>query len=128
MIRLLLDQGLPRSAAEILRRHGWEVVHTFEAGLSRATDVELLEVARREKRTIITLDADFHALLAVTNADSPSVIRIRQEGLRGDRLAELLVRIWPKITRQIDHGALVTVTDSAIRIRSLPVDRNPTDE
>ena len=124
MIRLLLDQGLPRSSAAILRTAGWDVVHTFETGLSRATDIELLEVARREKRTLVTLDADFHALLAVANADLPSVIRIRLEGLRGENLAELLVSIWPKISRQIEKGAMVKVTGSALRIRRLPINQN----
>lgn len=124
MIRLLLDQGLPRSAVAVLQKVGWDVVHTFEVGLSRAADVELLEVARRESRTVVTLDADFHALLAVANANSPSVIRIRLEGLRGENLAELLISIWPKISRQVEKGALVTVTESALRIRRLPIDQN----
>lgn len=124
MIRLLLDQGLPRSAVAVLKKVGWDVVHTFEVGLSRAADVELLEVARRESRTVVTLDADFHALLAVANANSPSVIRIRLEGLRGENLAELLISIWPKISRQVEKGALVTVTESALRIRSLPINQN----
>ena len=124
MIRLLLDQGLPRSAVAVLQKVGWDVVHTFEVGLSRAADVELLEVARRESRTVVTLDADFHALLAVANANSPSVIRIRLEGLRGENLAELLISIWPKISRQVEKGALVTVTESALRIRSLPINQN----
>jgi predicted nuclease of predicted toxin-antitoxin system len=124
LIRLLLDQGLPRSAVAVLQKVGWDVVHTFEVGLSRAADVELLEVARRESRTVVTLDADFHALLAVANANSPSVIRIRLEGLRGENLAELLISIWPKISRQVEKGALVTVTESALRIRSLPINQN----
>jgi predicted nuclease of predicted toxin-antitoxin system len=124
VIRLLLDQGLPRSAVAVLKKVGWDVVHTFEVGLSRAADVELLEVARRESRTVVTLDADFHALLAVANANSPSVIRIRLEGLRGENLAELLISIWPKISRQVEKGALVTVTESALRIRSLPINQN----
>ncbi len=121
MIRLLLDQGLPRSAATVLRTAGWDVVHTFDAGIQQATDLELLETARREERTVVTLDADFHALLAVTNAGSPSVIRIRREGLRGEQLAELLITIWPRISRQIAQGAMVTVTESDLRIRRLPI-------
>lgn len=36
-MRLVLDQGLPVSAASILRTAGWDVVHASEAGLNRAT-------------------------------------------------------------------------------------------
>ncbi|MGH8285469.1 MAG: DUF5615 family PIN-like protein [Steroidobacteraceae bacterium] len=38
MIKILLDQGLPRSAAARLREAGWDAVHAAEVGLERATD------------------------------------------------------------------------------------------
>jgi len=61
--------------------------------------------------------------VAVANDTSPSVIRLRLEGLRGQGLAELILRIWPQIESQIRHGALVTVTTKAIRVRLLPIER-----
>lgn len=67
------------------------------------------------------LDADFHALLAVSNACYPSVIRARMEGLRGPELAQLLLDIWPSIEAKVHEGAMVTVTARAIRIYLLPV-------
>ena len=121
MNRILLDQGLPRSAAKILGIQGWDVLHTGEIGLSNASDREIIEYARKEGRVVITLDADFHAILAVENAREPSVIRIRQEGLRGDALAELIEKIWPKIQSQLETGALVTVTERSIRVRKIPI-------
>ena len=66
MIRLLLDQGLPRSAASILVESEWDALHVGDLGLSRATDKEIIEYARRENRICVTLDADFHAILAFT--------------------------------------------------------------
>jgi predicted nuclease of predicted toxin-antitoxin system len=83
VIRLLLDQGLPRSTVELLRADGWDVVHACQCDLSTARDEQILEYARGENRVICTLDADFHSILAVTGAASPSVVRIRQQGLRG---------------------------------------------
>jgi len=119
--RILLDQGLPRSAVKILGIRGWDVLHTGDIGLSNASDREIIEYARKEGRIVITLDADFHAILAVENAREPSVIRIRQEGLRGDALSELIEKIWPKIQTQLETGALVTVTEKAIRVRKIPI-------
>ena len=121
MINILLDQGLPRSAASILRDEGWNVLHTGDIGLSRYTDKQILEYAQNEQCVVVTLDSDFHAILALTNASAPSVIRIRLEGLRGPELALLIKRIWPRIESQVKKGAMVTVTESGIRIRNIPL-------
>lgn len=120
-MRLLLDQGLPRSSAEILRNKGWDIQHTGEIGMSRATDRQILEYARDEQRIVITLDSDFHTMLAVENLDSPSVVRIRQEGLRGPELAELVEQIRSRIGQQLENGAMATITEKAIRIRKIPL-------
>ena len=121
MIKILLDQGLPRSAVKILNSKGWDVIHTGDIGLSRATDRQLLKFARNENRIIVTLDSDFHTIIATENASSPSVIRIRQEGLKGPQFSRLLMDILPKIHDALIDGAMVTVTENSIRIRHIPL-------
>lgn len=121
MNRILLDQGLPRSAAAALREAGWDVEHVSELGMSRSSDRSILDFARAQSRTVVTLDADFHALLAVANESRPSVIRIRQEGLKGRQIAALLLTIWSRIEPQIQRGAMVTITEKTIRVRNLPL-------
>lgn len=89
MIKILLDQGLPRSAAELLRQQGWDALHVSDVGLAAASDQTILNQAEQQGRTVVTLDADFHALLAVSGASAPSVVRLRIEGLKGsDRDAD----------------------------------------
>jgi predicted nuclease of predicted toxin-antitoxin system len=121
--RLLLDQGLPRSTAALLRRGGWDVIHVSEIGMSRADDTEILRRARADSRVCVTLDADFHSLLATSGERGPSVIRIRKEGLDATALATLLQAIWSRVEDALDNGALVTVTERSIRIRRLPIIR-----
>lgn len=90
--------------------------------MSRATDVEILDAARQQQRICITLDADFHTHLAVTNAATPSVIRLRIEGLKAEAFAHLLIEVWPQISSHVDPGAaMITITDRNVRIRSLPI-------
>ena len=71
MNRILLDQGLPRSAAELLRQQGWDATHVGEIGLATACDKANLKHAAQKGVTVVTLDADFHALLAVSGASAP---------------------------------------------------------
>jgi len=119
--RLLLDQGLPRSTGEALSAAAWDVIHVSDVGLSRATDQHILDYARRENRICVTLDADFHALLATTDAAKPSVIRIRKEGLNAEALAYLLLKTWPRVEQSAAAGAMITITEKSIRVRALPI-------
>lgn len=80
-MRLLLDQGLPRSAGVILRQRGWDAVHVGDVGM--AADVEILGYAKQETRVVVTLDADFHALLAVNAASAPSVVKNQDREIEG---------------------------------------------
>jgi predicted nuclease of predicted toxin-antitoxin system len=123
MNRVLLDQGLPRGAVALLNRSGWHVVHTGDVGLSRATDRQIVEYAREEGMVVVTLDADFHAIIAVENASSPSVVRIRREGMKAQALASLLIEVWPSVSDHLQSGALVTIDDRSVRVRSIPIHR-----
>jgi predicted nuclease of predicted toxin-antitoxin system len=76
-MKLLLDQGLPLSAAALLRDAGIDTIHVGEVGMSAAEDADIIQRAKEETRIIATLDADFHTLLALNIAIAPSVIRIR---------------------------------------------------
>lgn len=124
MIRLLLDQGLPRTTALHLKGQGWDVLQVGDIGLSKAKDLELIEYAKENGKVIVTLDSDFHAYLAVNNEEAPSVIRIRREGLKALEMAKLIISIWPRIDLAIQRGAMVTVTEESIRVRTLPIYRS----
>ncbi len=91
--------------------------------MAMASDDEIVGHAQRENAVVVTLDADFHALLARSNAASPSVVRLRTEGLRGAELAALLVRIIPFCEADLREGAMVTVDDHSVRVRVLPLVR-----
>ena len=120
-MKLLLDQGTPRSAAAILRRAGFDAVHTGESGLAEAEDSEIIRRAALQDRVVVTLDADFHSHLALTQARRPSVIRIRIEGLRAEEFSGLLQNVLRRCADDLEAGAMVTVNDFQIRVRRLPV-------
>jgi predicted nuclease of predicted toxin-antitoxin system len=121
-MKLLLDQGLPRSTVGLLRAAGLDVVHVADVGLAAADDAVILDRARSDGRVVVTLDADFHALMAVSGAVRPSVIRVRIEGLRAEALAELLQRVIAVSRAELEAGALATVgSPRRVRIHRLPI-------
>lgn len=124
MIKLLLDQGLPRGVANLLRERGWDVQHVSERGMSRTEVATILRVARLENRVVVTLDADFHALLALAGANKPSVVRIRMQGLKAEKATALIARVLDLTGEELAHGAMVTVSDGKIRVKFLPVTRS----
>lgn len=80
--------------------------------------------ARRGLRICVTWDADFHAELAVSGANGPACVRIRIEGLTGCALAELLQRVWPMISVDLDRGSMATITTRttrSVRMHHLPI-------
>ncbi len=122
-MKLLLDQGLPRSTTLYLAKVGIEALHAGELGLATAADSKILEFALQEQRVVVTLDADFHALLALSGASEPSVIRIRIEGLRAEAHARLLIQVLSVCESDLEKGSMVTVTERGIRVRQLPLVR-----
>ena len=122
-MKLLLDQGLPRSTVSQLSKTGIEAVHVGEIGMAAADDAEILAFAEQHSRAVVTLDADFHALLARSGAAGPSVIRVRIEGLRAAGLADLLKDVLEICEEDLGKGAMVSATEKAVRVRRLPLVR-----
>ena len=120
-MKLLLDQGLPRSAQRLLLEALIDTVHVAEIGLSAADDKDIIQKARDDQRVVVTLDADFHALLALSVATTPSVIRIRIEKLRAQALTDLILRVIGELAEDLELGAVVTVEPSRFRSRRLPL-------
>ena len=69
----------------------------------------------------VTLDADFHTRLAVGGHTRPSVVRVRQEGLKGPDMASLLRVVLERHAAALATGAMLTVRHSRVRTRTLPV-------
>ena len=122
-ITLVLDQGIPRDAAGSLRDLGYKCVHVGEIGMSTAADEEILGFALAKNSIIVTLDADFHSILAVSGAMGPSVIRIRIQGLRATEIAECVRFVSIHFDSELVAGSLVTVKARKTTCHRLPIGR-----
>jgi predicted nuclease of predicted toxin-antitoxin system len=123
-MKLLLDQGLPRSAAILLRESNIDAVHVGEIAMSESEDLDIITRADQDNRIVVTLDADFHTLLALNELTAPSVIRIRIEGLKAEALKKLLLAVIIECTEDLQNGSAITIDSNRVRIRKLPLIHN----
>lgn len=117
-MRFLLDQDVPIITARFLQGLGHDVLTAEDAGCARTPDVELLQVARKQDRLLVTRDRHFGSLVFLRKAGS-GVIYLRvlpsEAGDVHDELARLLADHSEHELRQ----AFVVVEPGKHRFRQL---------
>jgi predicted nuclease of predicted toxin-antitoxin system len=120
-MKFLADMGLARSTVAFLRAQGHDAVHLRDQGLQRLEDEEIIEKARAEGRVILTHDLDFGRIIAVSRASVPSVVTFRLNDMRPAQVNRYLAEVLAHFAEQLKAGALVSVNERGIRVRSLPI-------
>jgi predicted nuclease of predicted toxin-antitoxin system len=120
-MKFLADMGLGRSTVAFLRAQGHDAVHLREQGLQQLEDDEIIDKARVEGRVVLTHDLDFGRIIAVGRARVPSVITFRLNDMRPAQVNRYLVEVLARFAKQLEAGALVSVSERGIRVRSLPI-------
>lgn len=120
-MRFLLDECLPPQMAELLRAVGHDCVHVYELGLGGQPDEQIMALADRENRGLLSADTDFGELLANAPVLAPSVILLRRTDKRAGSLAAVVIANLEQFTEDLAAGALIVISDTRIRARRLPM-------
>lgn len=121
-MRLLADMHIAPRTVTFLRSLGHDVVRVDALLSPTATDEDVANTAAREARCILTQDLDFSAIVALSGRVAPSVICLRLSSSRVERVNTLLRDVLPSVEKDLLGGAIVTVQDSRVRVRRLPVE------
>ena len=121
-MKLLLDMGLAQSTVAFLRDQGYDAVHLREEGLQHLPDEEIIEKARREGRVILTHDLDFGRIIALSQRRLPSVVIFRLDDMQPPHVNYYLIETLQRFRAELEAGALVSINEHAIRVRSLPIE------
>ncbi len=124
-MKVLLDMPVSSLLLDVLRTHGHEGVHAHQIGEGRATDSELLAIARREGRVVITADLDFPRLLALSSAEGPGVILFRGGNYSDREMCDLLERVLGQVLPGTLESSICVVDKKRIRITGLPIGSRP---
>ena|SRR6266542_3632346 len=89
----------------------------------QATDPEIIEMARRDGRVVVTADLDYPRLVLLSDAAGPGIVLFRGGSYTDGEMLALLDRVLAQASRlDLEHS--ITVVDRhRIRHRRLPTDQ-----
>jgi predicted nuclease of predicted toxin-antitoxin system len=111
---------LSPALAARLRDQRHDAVHAAELGLHCAPDIEILERAKQERRTIITADLDYPRLLALSRAAEPSLILFRNGDWSDAAIVVRMSEILLALTAADIAQSVIVVDRDRVRRRRLP--------
>ena len=92
-----------------------------EVMTSNASDREIVERADSSERVILTQDLDFSEIIALSGKMKPSLISLRLSSSRIEFVNAILEKVLPRIEKDVEKGAIISVEDDEIRILQLPL-------
>lgn len=122
-MKIVIDMNLSPQWVGILTTEGHNCVHWSEIGPPNATDREILFWARSNGFVVFTHDLDFGAILAATDADSPSVLQLRAQDISPRHIGESVLSAFKQFEKMLNQGALVSIDEKRARARILPFSR-----
>ena len=120
-LRFLADMNLSPFTVEDLKKSGYDVTRVSSLLPVDAPDLEILDLARRQEMVVITQDLDFSQLLALGGYDHPSLVTLRLTTTDPGTVTQRLRHVLPHIAQPLSEGSAITVDDTNVRIRKLPI-------
>ena len=120
-MKFLLDVNIPPKLGKLLQKLGHQYRSLIEIKKITLSDIEIVEMAKRNEEIILTHDLDFGQILTFSGEPSPSVIIFRISKVNAEVFFGLLEDNLEKIEGDLLSGAIVIFKSNSIRIRRLPV-------
>lgn len=120
-MKFLADMGISPKTVDFLIALGFESIHLSALKLNKMLDSEILNKAKNEGFILLTHDLDFSELVAASKAKLPSVIIFRLRNMQPNNVNSTLKKIVTNHSSALKQEAIISVTDSQIRVRQLPI-------
>jgi predicted nuclease of predicted toxin-antitoxin system len=124
-MKILVDMNLSPDWVTVLTNYEITAVHWSTVGEPRAEDAVIMEWARTNNYTVFTHDLDFGGVLALTQAEGPSVIQVRAHDVTPEHLELVLIDALEKNRAALEAGCLIVLDEARLRMRILPLTLRP---
>ncbi len=120
-MKVVIDMNLSPDWVTVFIQAGYDAVHWSTIGDPRASDKTIMAWAAANRCIVFTHDLDFGAILATTQADTPSVIQLRSQDILPDTAANPILAALQQFSTELEMGALITIDETRTRARVLPI-------
>ena len=118
MVKFLLDQDVYALTERFLSDAGYDISTAREIGMSRASDEEILQVAQKQQRILITRDRDYGNLVFIKSAGS-GVIYLRVLLTNINAIHEQLIKVIETYSEEQLSQSFIVVEANGHRIRKI---------
>ena len=120
-MRLLADLHIAPRTVQLLGSLGHDVLRVTDLLLATASDETIVARAAQDERIILTQNLDMTAIIALSRRQYPSLVTLRLSSVRIKFVNTILQRTLPILEQDLLQGAFVTIGDSRVRLRRLPL-------
>jgi predicted nuclease of predicted toxin-antitoxin system len=117
-LRFLADESCDFLVVRALRAVGYDVAAVAELS-PRAPDADVIALAVKEQRVLLTEDKDFGQLVFAANRESGGVILIRYPSTQRARLADVIVGLVIAEGRSL-RGTFAVLQPGRVRLTRSP--------
>ncbi len=118
MLKLVIDEDMPRSTAKVLKAKGHEALDVRDCGLRGKSDDEIFKFAQKEKAVILTGDLGFGNLLHFPiGSHSGIVIAHFPNQVSTSELNNQIIKAFEPLSEIDFKGNLIIIEPGKVRIR-----------
>jgi len=119
-MRFLIDEDLPRSTGDVLRRYGHEAIDVRDIGLRGAKDAQIAAYGQNEGLCLVTGDSDFADIRNYPPGEYGGLVVLK---LPRTATGSFILNLLESFLRQEDivaqmSGKLAIVEPGRVRIRT----------
>ena len=119
-IKILTDENISPKVVSFLRQQRIDVLDTKEQAWFGRTDENLLEIATKEQRFIMTHDSDFGTLAIHEGKSYYGIIYIRVRNFHPQNVIRVCKQLF-ELKTELIRRTLIVVEESRLRIRQFEV-------
>lgn len=108
-MKFLIDANIPKSVIDYLINNNFDVTDIKKVNITMP-DVDIIKLAQKEQRIIITLDKDFIALIQYPKYQVSTIV-IRLKNLQSENIISYLEELFEKQNQHLLNKSLTIINN-----------------